>query len=318
MRNKEVILARFVLLILLITVTIVGCVQSNLRQTSVSNVNTVTGSPTLTLSSTVRPSQKATLQPTETIDPTLTKEPSFTSTWTPRPTLPPEEAQKLIRELMVTNGKCQLPCWWGIMPGETSWQEAQAYLSTFATKINTLESSGYGVHFDHIRDSDGHKIGATILVENGIVERIRVVTYLSLDELLQTYGQPEEVWIFATAHIMMKPGGRFTLVVFYAHQGILAIYEGSTESTKILDICPSRIEGNHFGLLWSPALDLTFHDVGREALLFQSVPSELPEPYYLLGEVANIDIKTFYETYKDSSNAARCFQMPDQTWPENK
>ena len=40
--------------------------------------------------------------------------------------LEPDEMQAYVREMLQTNGGCELPCWWGIIPGKTSWKEMQA------------------------------------------------------------------------------------------------------------------------------------------------------------------------------------------------
>jgi len=41
---------------------------------------------------------------------------------------------------METNVECRLPCWWGVLPGKTSWQNAEKYLSSITTSI--YESAG--------------------------------------------------------------------------------------------------------------------------------------------------------------------------------
>jgi hypothetical protein len=69
--------------------------------------------------------QGALLLPTVTI---TSQEP----TWTPRPTLNPDEAIRLVQDLLVDNCGCRLLCYWGVVPGETTWQEAKSFLEAFA------------------------------------------------------------------------------------------------------------------------------------------------------------------------------------------
>jgi len=70
-----------------------------------------TSSPTDT--DEVAPTQTATVTP---IDQT---------TDTPSPTVLPTRATGFIVEMMTNNDGCQLPCWWGITPGETRWTDLQ-------------------------------------------------------------------------------------------------------------------------------------------------------------------------------------------------
>jgi hypothetical protein len=108
--------------------------------------------PTLTTTQSPIPT---TALPISTI--TLTSEPTLT--WTPLPTLSPGEADVLVMDLLENNAGCQLPCWWGIWPGETTWDEAKYYLETFASKIyagvalpvktggQDLPVTGYGTRY---------------------------------------------------------------------------------------------------------------------------------------------------------------------------
>ena len=83
--------------------------------------------PTATQRPTAIPSPAATLLPTLTPRPTWTPSPTWTpiptrtptATPLPFPTLESAEMQSFIAEMLSTNGGCELPCWWGITPGET-------------------------------------------------------------------------------------------------------------------------------------------------------------------------------------------------------
>jgi hypothetical protein len=214
-------------------------------------------------------------------------------------------------ELIATNGNCRLPCWWGISPGETSWEEANAFLSTFASSILELRPNLYGVGYDDLPEGvSGGGVGATLSVERGIIQTIDADIYYPMAEILEIYGQPSEIWIFADAQ-SINPKAPFTIALFYGDQGILAVYNGSADKGDTMDICPSAIGGpQQVWFLWNPELDLTFEQAGPNILLFETRPSD--RPLFRLEEVSNIDIQTFYETYKDPANAARCFQVSSQ------
>lgn len=48
-----------------------------------------------------------------------------TPTTTPVPTLSPEQEGAFLSLLLGNNGDCELPCWWGVTPGQTGSQEAR-------------------------------------------------------------------------------------------------------------------------------------------------------------------------------------------------
>ena len=106
---------------------IAGCVifsndpDDRIIQTSISSE--VTGIPL--------PSSTQISTPAYTLTPDVPSA-TFTAapTWTLLATLPIEEAENAVAELFLNNRNCQLPCWWGIVPGETTWREAHAMLST--------------------------------------------------------------------------------------------------------------------------------------------------------------------------------------------
>ena len=72
---------------------------------------------TLTNKFTDEPTYTLTQLPASTAS--LTPAPTVTPSWTPLPTTLPDDVQKMVEELLVTNRNCELPCYWGIVPGET-------------------------------------------------------------------------------------------------------------------------------------------------------------------------------------------------------
>ena len=74
-----------------------------------------------------------------TISPTSSAkkiEPTFEITPTPmRDLYLSAEAQERLHMLLSTNGGCDLPCFWGILPGETTFDYAEAFFSSFHAVI---------------------------------------------------------------------------------------------------------------------------------------------------------------------------------------
>jgi hypothetical protein len=102
-----------------------------------SKTNTKTNSTTATLTPTIRSTN--TLEPTEIITPLF-------PTWTPLPTLNAENVKQLLADLLGNNAGCRLPCFWGITPGKTTWQEASTFLESFTMLLginNTTKGLSY-------------------------------------------------------------------------------------------------------------------------------------------------------------------------------
>jgi hypothetical protein len=267
---------------------------------------TLTPTPTKTITPTHWPS--VTPRPTKT--PTLTP----TVTWTPLPTLPADKALAKVLELLKTNGGCKLPCWWGITPGVTSGDEAQAYLASFATRpYEDPSHQGFGMFFAIPQNTipgllHGEQYGFGVYVDdNGIVEQIHTWKPYRLSDFLTDYGPPPQVWIYGKNTDLLGPNAEYTIVLFYPDQGILAAWDGTIEKQDPIKVCPNRFDPGVFLKLWAPPVTKTFQEAAGDELL----DGPPPLAFYPIEKATNIDVKTFYERYKDPRNASTCFEMPD-------
>lgn len=234
--------------------------------------------------------------------------PTFVPTLTPRPTLSSQDAQVAVLKLISNNGGCNLPCWWGLTPGKTTWQEARNFLEILSPQIISLRDNVYGLTYKNLpKDISGGVIGATISTSNDVIQTISTDIYYPLAEIMQKNGKPTEIWIFADKETI-NPEIPFTLALFYADQGILAIYQGTSLREESPEICPNRIGGDQVSwFLWNPSLAFSFADAGRNALLFQNTPSE--RPFLQINDVTNMDISMFYDKYIHPENGTSCFEM---------
>jgi hypothetical protein len=115
------------------------------------------------------------------------------------------DAQKRMLQLLFTNGGCDLPCFWGITPGKTTWDYANVFFSTFH-EINTnvlyyTDGSlpAYDVPLDII-DSKNRYIGLGIALTVGekIVQRLSIYTEAHSAEDLNSYWAFYSLgWIFS-------------------------------------------------------------------------------------------------------------------------
>jgi hypothetical protein len=260
------------------------------------------------------PSPTKTFTPTSTHWPTITPRPTPSVTRTPLPTLPPDKALAKLLELLKTNGGCKLPCWWGITPGVTSSDEAQAFLATFASKFTEDPSYlGYGVLFFVPQNTipgllHGEPYGFGVYIDdNGIVEQIHTWKPYRLSDFLTDFGPPSQVWIYGKSSRTLDSNASYTMALFYPDQGIMAVWNGTAEKRDPIRVCPNRFDPGVFLKLWAPPVTKTFEEAAGSELL----DGPPPLAFYPIEKATNLDVKTFYERYKDPRNASTCFEMPD-------
>lgn len=236
----------------------------------------------------------------------------------PIPTLPLREKEIIVSELYQTNGGCELPCWWGIVPGETEWQTAKDFLSTLATNISTgtqFESDPFfSVEVDIPVPENLSEYGFlrhTFFVRDGIILRIYpegpwgTSKIGTVSEILNSYGSPTEVLLDTLGYVFVAGDNYpFHVVLFYPEKGMLIRYYDEAELTDgYLIGCIQEDSGTP--ILWSSKLELTFIEaLGRR---------HSAQYYKLLEEVTEMDVETFYQTYLDSDTEI-CIETPTELW----
>ena len=257
--------------------------------------------------------------PTITPSPTDTPTPTYTVTSTPTdlPTLPPEQAKAMILELLQTNSGCQLPCWWGITPGETTWEQTLRIVSPIASVISINEKEGElsaTVSFNnHPEGIDPFTFDITI--KDGIVQDLSIssdgpggIPFYSLSDVLDTNGKPKEVWVYAYSPWACdySNGQRLLWVsLFYPENGIFANYASWGEAGDVT--IQGCIESGPMLYLWSPTLNISYSEAFTRAGL---QPGD--NPFKPVSDAFGMDTATFYQTYKNDVLA--CVETPRELW----
>jgi hypothetical protein len=275
-----------------------------------------TPSPTATVQASSTPTSTSTPMPLPTN--TQTPRPTATSTLTPFPTLMPEAALTLVEELLETNGGCQLPCWWGITPGETQWADIWPFLLSFAKRADRLENTPPSIaHYElafFLPGALNDEFLVNLTVENGVIETIILwePPSYSLPSILAAYGAPDEVWIAARRPIMPdEPYLAMELILLYSRLGFTVLYdEEEFVEGDYVYACYQALEYPHYPSLyiWSP---------GREIGTLTEVEAEIyPIGLYVLPlkDATGLDIEAFYETFKDPNNTT-CLETLAKLWP---
>jgi hypothetical protein len=299
---------------LLLLIVGVGCTSPNQNTTAQTYTSTPMGTPTRIITVTSTP----TYTPNPTHSPTPTSTSSPLPTWTPLPTLEPTAALALVTDLLKNNAGCQLPGWWGLTPGKTTWAEALQYLESFSySYVVQGDPNDYlGAAFMIPFPKDMYPLNYRFDFRNGILEDIfNIYLYdltksYNLVEILNTYGKPDDILI--SAYYEPRYSDYMThLVIFYLKKGILLEYydSGGRLSGDKKQICPQKATYPYLSL-WSPALNMSLQDgVNRYVDTFN-----WPD-YRTLEDSTGVSVETFYQTFKDVNNHT-CIELNTADWPK--
>lgn len=337
MQNRKLL---FVVVIFLI---LVGCttispiltpakeVISSTSTITVSHVSSTpiplpaTPSPFATSSETPTAVSTAIVQPTIPV-PAFTNQP--TTTPVPIPTVLNMDVEQQILWLLETNNGCQLPCWWGITPGQTTWDAVEQFFGTFISNIRSvsgsqlvnyspaipLPSAVYG-----IANGYASNMYPIYTVRNGVIEEILTevsigdtppgyLTLYVLSTFLATYGPPSEVWVFTYRFPFEDDDLPFIVILFYPERGIIALFsDNGVIQGDLVRGCPQE-DPVSILKLWSPDLNLTFEQIksGSSAI-------GADRDYLSLEKATGTDVTTFYETFKNPDNTT-CLETPAELW----
>lgn len=186
---------------------------------------------------------------------------SQTATFTPSPTiiptLLPEEADILVAELLQTNGNCPTPCVWGIVPGETNYEEAAGFLGPFdPTPLQGIfdDYQYFSISYFYkekmhimmgVDETNGRLVNAGITLLGLDQPVITDQDWLAFrpDSILRTYGLPSLVWIILILppSVDNEVSVGYELLYFYNSLQLVITYINS-EYVPIIDskihICP--------------------------------------------------------------------------------
>lgn len=248
------------------------------------------------------------------------------------PALPPDQERAFVVGMLETNGGCELPCWWGITPGETDWQTVRSLFASLGKRTNDIPYSdgtiGHGSrnfevshpeHLDHLE----YYVAHTFVERDGRVQSVEVKCEVfrdatseqfardwhrySLDQVLTRYGLPSQVMLELWPN-PPEPYYPYRLFVFYEHLGILIEYEGPAIPGEPFRICPVFEQVNYLRLwLQSPERGIPLLQLANLDPLEQA--QMLP-----LEEATGMDIQTFYETFRQAGTTA-CLESPAEIWP---
>ncbi len=239
---------------------------------------------------------------------------------TPYPTLTADQERAFVVEMLETNGGCELPCWWSITPGKTTWQDVRDQLGLYYGHGIPQPD---GVHYEavyggapHTKPLFGYYIALEFTELGGTVQSIQVISevdrnaqashfvqdwrHYSLNQVLGRYGIPSQVRMHIVPEIEPGASPYYTLGLGYDHLGFYILYLGPAVSEPpVMRVCP------RFGEVTGIILYLQSPQPG-EPVLSDDTPT--------LEEATGMDVETFYETFKNADSDV-CLESPAEMWP---
>jgi hypothetical protein len=315
---RRFIVIRRTKLISLLLLFAVACSGWGVTTTNSPNLSH-TMLPTLTSFLTVTPLKSPSPTPSPPLA-TANSEPTLTST----PTLSPAQVQEMVLGLIRSNGNCDLPCWWGLKPGEATFKETDRLLSPLSVRPTYIAGDpnenalvGYGFTVPEALSVLG-EVDLDIVFKQSRLEHLRI--YLlqwdaySLPNLLKKYGPPDEILVHTYQWV---PGGPppFALFLFYPQKGILAYYPSQPEKNEV-KVTETKIRGCFSRsaelYLWSPQKSWTLKEATDHmsvGILNQEEKLKLP-----IYEATGMRVQDFYQTIKDSKTVP-CIETAKKLWP---
>ncbi|MFH2103008.1 MAG: hypothetical protein ABIJ39_06585 [Chloroflexota bacterium] len=252
---------------------------------------------------------------TQNATPTSTAMPTFL------PPLPVGTPEEVVLELLRSNHGCQLPCWWGIMPGVTTYPQVTALLEPLAKRPLYITGSPQNHGFLEAEFtlqeiySSLTEVRLTIAFTDGIVRSIEVHGFeipdlYDVGRIMDQFGPPEEILI-STVQTDLNLPLPFILYLFYPDLGMFLSYSaGGYSNGQTIRACFDPLGSVGQGLnLWSPGVTETMADVLEmwEREFDFSV-------FHPLEDATGMTVEAFYEMYRHPA-ADPCINTPAEIWP---
>jgi len=182
---------------------------------------------------------------------TLTPSPSPTRTFTPQATLDLTQAAYSISQYLNGSMNCNVPCFLGIVPGETTYNEAEAIFSRLGVNTWTImngDQTNYGN--DVYLFENGLELFLHLVIYNGIVkwftvdinpeiqqnEIPREWSVFSPEQLIRRYGQPTKVEFFMGR---IGPPQQFDMDLYFDTVDLIVSYSSYRSDIRdVINFCP--------------------------------------------------------------------------------
>ncbi|MBI1800891.1 MAG: hypothetical protein HYR71_04600 [Chloroflexi bacterium] len=154
-----------------------------------------------------------------------------------------DQRAEFARQMLRTNGGCELPCWWGINPGQTTSQAVEEFFRLHAIPFGSnAESIGTSFLIPPTDDEKSYSLTLDFFVENKTVQFIRVHSRIVQElpdsshrfsrewqsyawyQIMSEYGMPTQVTLFFIPVIERNAFAAYELGLIHKTKGITITY----------------------------------------------------------------------------------------------
>lgn len=277
---------------------LVGC---GVTTTATATVPTQTFVPLLVLTETPtiipKPTSTSTIPPTSSVTPTQSITPS--ASLTPLPTYSAHDSTVKIHQLLLNNGGCRLPCFWGIIPGQTTIEEFQQFVNQFPNNAEWMEHDPGFYTFFYAPPTRPSSATAIFFDDKKIIRAIGIKLETAshsfpLTRLLSEYHMPDKV-------LIGPHDSGFQMFVLYEHQRMVGQYF-LVPNHEYLCYEPQLVTGV---ITWAEGDDwLKYVNNLFGRWTSQTILSTLKP----IDQVTEYDMETFYKQFS-TRNRSICMKM---------
>lgn len=240
---------------------------------------------------------------------------SRNQTQTPYPTVPAEDALPSLISFIQTQKDCQVPCVWGVIPGETYFEFIRENIFPLGS-IEYEEFSPnlwkYWVSIPDLQQVSGDDyIYASFITDHERIIQISIYEdYIkfphetSWNELMLAFGPPDKIFIAVVDPLY--PTTSFEIILIYDSENFLFKIIGATDQSPpedIIDICPKNDEDLTFLFAWPTTENRDFDELRSYANLRRN--------YYELGFlIPDMTHQKFYDLFSGENANFECLNIP--------
>ncbi len=219
-----------------------------------------------------------------------------------------EEIIEYVTNLLNTNNSCELPCFIGIIPGVSSWNDVKAFFQPFSEIYpHGEEKSKFSTEIFIPRTGKDLILYMRLSITDGYINDLIAGNFFSerfsLSNILIEQGMPTSVFLSASNSDLppdkfIEP---FYLELYYPEKGIIADFSGNAtiDNNNIIG-CISNIPGL---ILW---------DKNNEFPVYLA-DNRISGEFKKLEEATDMLILDFFEKFKNNKDKP-CISTPKDIW----
>lgn len=247
------------------------------------------------------------------------------------PTLLPKERENYLLNRIKTNGGCKLPCFLGIHPGISVWDDIREIEAPLYFRERYYPDQGDSTSLYTYVGRDVESLNVTFWGNKHTIERITVdtiintsdypsgdyysrftdaMTQYSLPNILSEYGAPSRVLLQVEGQVEPGAGTQAEILLFYDSLGIVVHYMfldvvSQDSNTGVLTACP-KYKHVHFIRFY---LQSPKDNTPLERMISKKNSYYLTSYLKPLEKLTNLSLKDFYSLFVNPSEKA-CFDVP--------